>query len=338
MSATPLTHHEILTLVEPFARRGRHVDLAASDRLARRLVFKPLEHAFDGHEPPVLRETLTLEKLITGTYRLTRVVSLPGGPPATLTALGLAPADMLADFHTVDPRHHFRCAPGILIARSYELEFDPHRHERGATALPIFTRGVAHVQGLRTTLSLPSTRGVAAELVLETLPGDELLELPQDLLAVLGWDWARLLSNRDGWKSKLRLRGGALRRSRGAEAALELAARHLAQALAEPPGRFHERWLAARWGVVFRRSIPVLTLLLLVATIAVLPHVLVDPNPAVRLLLFDVPTALIVLSFSLQELATYEIPPLPRRSGASSWRRESAAVPPSSNLQPREHP
>jgi hypothetical protein len=30
MSAPPLTHREILELVAPFARRGRHVDLAAS--------------------------------------------------------------------------------------------------------------------------------------------------------------------------------------------------------------------------------------------------------------------------------------------------------------------
>ena len=35
----PLTHHEILGLVEAFSRSGRQVDLTASDRAARRLVF-----------------------------------------------------------------------------------------------------------------------------------------------------------------------------------------------------------------------------------------------------------------------------------------------------------
>jgi hypothetical protein len=255
------------------------------------------------------------------------VLTLPGGPQATLTALGEDPGNLLADFHSVDPRHHFRIAAGVQIARSYDLESSPPRRaDQRTAAQPIYTRGVAHIEGLRVTLALPSTRGVAAEITLEATPDGEPLALPEDLLAVLGWDWARLISGKDGWRSKLRLRGATARRSRGAEAALELAARHLARTLAEPQSRFHERWAAARWGVVFRRSIPVLTLLLLIATIAVLPRVIVDPNPALRLLLFDVPTALIVLSFCLQELPTYEIPPRPRRSTAVSWRRAGGPV------------
>ena len=40
----PLTHHEILRLIEPFTRRGRHVDLSATDRIERRIVFKPVVH------------------------------------------------------------------------------------------------------------------------------------------------------------------------------------------------------------------------------------------------------------------------------------------------------
>jgi len=43
MSVTPLTHHQILSVVEPFSRVSHHVDLAASDRLARKLVFKTVE-------------------------------------------------------------------------------------------------------------------------------------------------------------------------------------------------------------------------------------------------------------------------------------------------------
>jgi hypothetical protein len=41
MDTAPFTHHEILALVEPFARRGRRVDLAASDRVARLIAFRP---------------------------------------------------------------------------------------------------------------------------------------------------------------------------------------------------------------------------------------------------------------------------------------------------------
>jgi hypothetical protein len=41
------------------------------------------------------------------------------------------------------------------------------------------------------------------------------------------------------------------------------------------------------------------------------------------MLLFQLPTALIALSLSLQELARYEIPPWPRRSRAQSWQMGS---------------
>lgn len=44
MSAPPpLSHHEILVLADPFARAGLQVDLAATNRAARTVVFKPVE-------------------------------------------------------------------------------------------------------------------------------------------------------------------------------------------------------------------------------------------------------------------------------------------------------
>ena len=50
MARHPLTHHEILGLIEPFTRRGLHVDLAASNRIERRLLFKPIVHEEVLHE------------------------------------------------------------------------------------------------------------------------------------------------------------------------------------------------------------------------------------------------------------------------------------------------
>jgi hypothetical protein len=141
---------------------------------------------------------------------------------------------------------------------------------------------------------------------------------------VLGWDWARLIRNADGWKSKRRLRGGALARTRTAEAALDKAAAHLAKTLAAPTARFHEEWGAARWGVFFRRGIPVWTLLLLLAIIAAIPHDIARGNPSLFVIGFHIPTLLIALSFCLQELPTYEIPPIPRPARAAQWRRPLA--------------
>jgi hypothetical protein len=267
---------------------------------------------------------LNLESLGTGTCRLTRTLTRSGSPPATLTVMGQDPEELLALVETVPPQAQFRAGPGYVIARSYSLEA-----VRGASAgatpavRPVMTLGVAQVEGLKLSMGVPSTRRVAADIQLAPSPGES-LELPEDLLAVLGWDWARLIRNTDGWRSKRRLRGDALARTRTAEAALDTAAAHLAKTLAAPTARFHEEWAAARWGVFFRRGIPVLMLLLLLLIIAAIPHSIARGNPSLFVIGFHIPTALIALSFCLQELPTYEIPPIPRPPPSPHWRRPLA--------------
>jgi hypothetical protein len=311
MPVPPLTHHEILELVGPFARRGRLVDLAATHRIDRRVVFKPVDHGAT-LTLAGLRETLELESLGTGTCVLTRVLAPGNGLKARLRAMGPHPGDLLASIEAVPPQQQFRSGPGYTVACSYEVD--------RAGARRVLTDGVVLLDGLRLTLTLAAVRGSAAEIALVPAPGDP-LEVPEDLLAVLGWDWARLIRNKDGWRTRLRLRGDLERRSRNAERALERAASHLAECLAEAPASFHDRWTVARWGVAFRRAIPLLTFVALVATVLCLPHVARAGGSELWMLWFQVPTALIALSFCLQELPQYEIPPLPRRSSAASWRR-----------------
>jgi hypothetical protein len=318
MAALPLTHHELLELVAPFSRGGRHLDLARTDRLERRLVFQPVECPASTVAGASLQEHLELEVLPTGTCRLTRTLTQRGGLQATLTAMGAKPAELFARVQALAPGGQFTAGDGFRIARSYDLGYGA---ATGVVPGRMLTRGTAELGGLRIHLNLSPVRGVPAEITLETLPGAGRLELPEDLLAVLGWDWVGLIRTPGGYKSKLRLRGGAERRTGRAEAALETAARHLVRTLALPPSNFHQRWAWARWGVVFRRSIPVLTLLTLIGTIAALPHFVVEGNPGLWLLMFHVPTALIALSFCLQEQAQYEIPPPPRRLTAGSWYR-----------------
>jgi hypothetical protein len=323
MPAPPLTHHDILELAAPFSRRGRHVDLAASDRLERTLLFKPVDHPPDGPSPGI-REILKLESLGTGTLRLTRMLTRNGSPPATLTVMGLDPGELFALMDTVPVQAQFRVGPGYAVARSYSLEPVKGASAGAATVMrAVMIQGVAQVEGLKLTMGVPSTRRVSADLQLSPSPGES-LELPEDLLAVLGWDWARLIRNTDGWRSKRRLRGGPLARTRVAEAALDRAAQHLANTLSAPTARFHEQWVAARWGVFFRRAIPVLTLILLLIIIAAIPHSFASRNPAMFVLGFHIPTALIALSFCLQDLPQYEIPPIPRPSRAAHWRRRLA--------------
>ena len=324
MSVTPLTHHEILALIEPFARRGRHVDLGASDRTLRLILFRPRDHVSAACPGEPVHETLALESLSTGSFCLTRTAVLAGAARATLTATGSDPAALLAAIEAIDPSRHFSRGEGYLIARSYTLRWI----DADASIPPPLTLTEAQVllDQASLTLQLSGVRGVAAEISLVPASGRD-LAIPEDLLAVLGWSWARLVRTPLGWRSRLRLGGAAAAKTARAERALEQVAAHLARTFAESPARFHERYRVARWGVVLRRGIPVLTFLALVLAVAVIPRSAVEGNPRAWIVLFHLPTALIALSFCLQELPQYEIPPLPRRSLAGSWRGNSPQGP-----------
>jgi hypothetical protein len=324
MSTLPLTHHEILTLVEPFTRSGRQVDLGASDRLARRILFRPRDHAAPAPPATPLRETLVLESLATGSFCLTRSAVLAGSPAATLTATGVRPAELLAAIEAVDPWRHFSLGSGYRIVRSYSLHWIDGA--AGAAAPPALTEAQVLLDGVSLTLQLSGVRGVGAEISLLPAPG-RVMDCPEDLLAVLGWNWARLVRTPLGWRSRLRLRGDARAKTVRAERALDRVAAHLARTLAEPPTRFHERLVLARWGVFLRRGIPVWTFLALLLAVAVIPRSVVEGNPRAWILLFHVPTALIALSFCLQELPQYEIPPIPRRGSQDHWLRSAQGEP-----------
>jgi hypothetical protein len=315
MSATPLTHHEILGLVEPFSRRGRHVDLLASDRLKRQLAFKAVLHASTGPQAPALHETLLLECLDSGNFRLTRSLAIVGGLQAHLRAVGAKLDRLLDDIEAVPLLRHFRFAPGYAVAISHRLEpGNAPPQERLAVS-----QGKVQLPGLTLTLEVSAVPGVAGDLRLDG-PAMQTEGLPQDLLAVQGWNWTRLARNASGWHSRLRLRGKEPRRSLRAEERLHEVAEHLARTLAEPPSRFHERHKRARWGVVLRRGIPVLTLVLMALGLWLLSRISVGNESGAWVLLLHVPTLMLAIGFSLQEMAQFEIPPLPRPLSAGAWR------------------
>lgn len=320
MAAPPLTHHEILELVGPFTRLGRSVDLAATNRTERRLIFKPYERSGTEPDAPLIRESLQLESLGTGTCRLTRTLTRAGTREtgvltAKLTVLGPEPAELLAQVERIPPERQFAAGDGFLVSRSYSLE---RTAAAGEAWQLVLTTGAARIRGLELAISVSPVRRVAADITLQA-PAGTSLALPEDLLAVLGWDWARLIPAPGGWKTKLRLRGGAGRRTRGAEAALSLVAAHLARTFTETPADYHARFFGARWGVFFRRAIPVLTFLVLLIAVGSLAHHGVGKGSELWILFFHVPTVLIAASFCLQELPQYEIPPVPRRPSTPDW-------------------
>jgi hypothetical protein len=229
---------------------------------------------------------------------------------------------LLARIDAVPPARHFSVGAAYRVARSYDTTLPEGVRADGNTGTPplVLTRAQVQVDGLTLMLeiAMPGLRGVAADLTLSPAPGP-LPDLPEDLLAVLGWDWARLIRGQTGWTTKLRLRGAVLRRSRTAEAALERAGAHLARVLAEPPANFHDRHRLARWGVVVRRGIPSLTALSMILGALLLTR-LADPgNAGLFMALHYVPIGLLAISFCLQELPQFEIPPWPRRSRAPRW-------------------
>jgi hypothetical protein len=72
--------------------------------------------------------------------------------------------------------------------------------------------------------------------------------------------------------------------------------------------------------VALRRALPLLTVVGSMIAAPLLPREPILRKPGLVTLLFQIPIALIALSFAVQEMAQFEIPPLPRRSTATSWR------------------
>jgi hypothetical protein len=303
MSIQALTHHEILGLVAPFSRGGWRVDLAASERLERRLVFTP------GHQSASVSVVLQFENPSPQFYRLVRRSTRADGVEATLEAAGAEPDVLLAAITAIDPERQFVVEPGIVLGLRQRLD-------SGAL---LVVGGSARVAGLALELREPALHGTRVDLELQVASGDD-LALPDDLLAVLGHDWAPLSRTPEGWKTTLKLRSRDPQRSHRLQTSFLRTARHLATTLAEPPRRFHEQRVLARWLVVLRRAIPVLVCVGLIVAAACVPKLHLAENSGWRMLIFNAPPILLMLFFCLRELPRIEIPPLPRASRAAAWR------------------
>ncbi|MFN3287024.1 MAG: hypothetical protein ACK40H_01095, partial [Sphingomonadaceae bacterium] len=119
----------------------------------------------------------------------------------------VAQARMLAQVEAVHPHSHFVRGPGWVIALSHDLE-----PARGALRR-VLTLGEARLDGLTLRLRPSNVAGMPADLELVAAPGLP-LDLPEDLLAVLGWAWRRLTRKSDGWRSLVRLARWEPQRSR----------------------------------------------------------------------------------------------------------------------------
>jgi hypothetical protein len=303
-------------LIEPFARRGRHVDLAASNRIERRLLFKPVVYEAESSALPGASEVLQLESPREEGFRLIRTVTLATGETARLTTEGASPEALLARIEAVAPQRQFERVGEVTIAKSFKLA--PASDAADADMLLTLASAQARLDGLALDLKADTGPGYPAEIELTPAPEHRLI-LPDDVLATLGWNWRVLRPSRAGWSSALRAPKREPERSRRVEAALETTVAHLARTLAEPPSQFHLRFKRARWGVVFRRLIPVLGALGLLAFGGLLTLLKLPQDSIFVMIIFHSPPILLFGAFAMRELPRFEIPPLPRPSTAPSW-------------------
>lgn len=319
MATNPLTHHEILELVEPFAKRGRHVDLGLTDRSARRLAFKPLEH-LDGPAGGLpLREDLVLENPERERYRLIRTLTHASGLAANLQMEGREPAILIEQLESFPPARQFRMRDGVLVAGSYRIRPNPSAKPGTSAYLTVLRTAEARLPQITLLLDTESGFKLPGEIKLMVKPG-HVVSLPDDILAVLGWSWRPLKAIKNGWRGTLKLTRREPARTADAEEKLTRTVRHLVRTLAEPPSAFHARQHRARWLVAGRKALGLSAVL---GALASGPLVLtLDlPNESVwRMLAFNTPPFLMLAVFLFPDLPQARIPSRPRPLPDDAWK------------------
>lgn len=314
---SPLTHHEILERVAPFSRAGHVLDLPASDRAARRLAFKPTEHAATA-ALPALTEQLSLhdrEGDREGEWHLLRELRTASGQRATLEATGEDPAALLAQVQAVPLAAQFlHAVPGDASSPLAALQ---QRCGPGGTL--VLREAQAEVAGFTLAMTVSSVRGYPAHLDLLKCEDDK-RSLPDDLLEVQGRAWGRLTALRKGWDASVQLQGTEPARSADARERLRQALLHLQQTLAEPPAQFHTRHRAARWRIGLLRGGPLMFGLLFVALAFALRGQGGSSESSLAALANLAPPLLMALFFMRREMPRIELPRWPRRPPASSWQ------------------
>jgi hypothetical protein len=188
-----------------------------------------------------------------------------------------------------------------------------------AQAYPVSSHGHGSSLPLSITLKLPAAGRMTGEIELRAAGADTQLELPEDLLAVLGWPWSRIEPWRGGWRSALRVTSREPQRSAEARQRFEQTVAHLASTLAEPPAAFDTRWRPARLRVTARRAVPALVCLAVIVAAAAVPWLELGPDSVFRMLIFNSPPLLLAFFFALRELPRIEVPPWPRALKQPSW-------------------
>lgn len=324
----PLTHHEILTLVGPFARAGRHVDLQASDRQKRRLNFR-IQH----HEPGSIsgldeaaEESVQIENPRAGHFRLLRQITTSSGLKASLEVQGKTVEQVFQGMDSIALPAHFSTAAGPTAALNYRLKAGKNLGEDQDWEKR-FMGGSCQVHGRLLEVDASAVPGMPAEIRLNAHPdGDG--PIPDDLLAVIGRHWRPLDARAGHWKGTIKLPKREPARSGQAQERFLRTVEHLQQVLGDAPSAFHERFSKQRWVVVWRRLLWIQVGMLGMLFMLVLAMVLDFGEPdQLPIWMNNVPPMLLLAAFMFWswEIPRFEFPPRPKPILAASWQAEPGA-------------
>lgn len=311
--AKPLSHHEILALMPPFTKAGRHADLAASQRANRRLAFKPIEHAPTDDAPIRLIETLHLDVPEAEPPTLVRQVQDDSGLVSTLTAKGADAARLLACIEAVPVRRQLVLHANVPVARSYVIE-----GMEAEKARVIITAAKARVRGIDVDFKADRFVGHAVDLRLTGEAGTK-LAIPEDLTAVIGWHWRPLREFVSLWRGSIRVRAKEPARTSDIERKIGQTIVHLVSTLERAPADFHPRHQKARWRVSFQRGIPLGIGMLIIVLTPAIQWIDMADDSILRMLIFHAPPFMLAAMFMMREMPRIEIPPIPRPLTNRAW-------------------
>jgi hypothetical protein len=313
----PLTHHDIMTLVGPFSRDGRRVDLAATDRAARKIVFAS---RLVGAEHLTLTESLALENPRNGEYRVVRTLRDAGGVTAQLTVDAASPESAYTRVLATPPETQFTRARGLTMGYSYRV--DLVQSDAAALSAAETTFGT-----LRLCLEQPPGLRTPAEI---TLQGADDWQLPEDLLSVMGGAWRPLAWRRDRWRGQLRTTRREPQRSVQLRTNFERTAAHLASIFTQSPAMFHPRFRGARWRAAFRRGVPLLVYIAMLGSLPLVHWLWFDRGGTMPAWALGLPPLLLIAGFlaASYEVPEIVIPPLPRPLHPEAWPPDASATRP----------
>ncbi|MEE4362231.1 MAG: hypothetical protein V2I63_12000 [Pseudomonadales bacterium] len=319
MARAPLSHHSILALVAPLTRIGRRVDLEASDRMARRIAFRTVEHGSADTGERVIRERLILDCAASEGFVVER--SLDDGQGLCSRDEIRAPSvDGVARWlASSDPRDRFPEHGGIPTAESVHLGVDDQGHAAGAACL---RAARALVRGLDLRLDTDTVPPEVVRFTLTPEPGSSITWLPSDLLALLGRRWRRLEHDGRRWRASYRSTRSEAARAADLRACFARTVVHLDQVLGAPPTDFHARFAPLRWRVAARRALP---LALCVAVPLVFGAITIWAHRAgfrLHPLALQVPPLMMVGAAiaTAREIPILEWPPRPGPLPADAWQ------------------